>query len=330
MVNDNLGSSRNTVTIFHQNICGLRRKTDELISTISPNFPHVLCFSEHHLKTFDLNHIDISGYKLGAAYSRQDLKGGGACIFVQNNLECTNIGLDKYCKEQDIEICVIKLTSILYNNNIIIMAVYRAPSGNFNLFLKRLDDILKLFYKVGSKIILCGDINVDYLIEDVKKRQLNELLLTYNLTPIVHFPTRTLGSSSTATDNIFLDTNTFFNYTVSPLYNGLADHDAQLLTINNLNLQLYSHCTHTTRSLNIYSIKDFKITLSYESWDGVFSHNESTNVDTLFNSFLNNYLRLFCTSFPSCKISVKSKNNSWITPDIRTSCKHKRFFLSSY
>jgi exonuclease III len=53
------------------------------------------------------------------------------------------------------------------------MAVYRAPSGNFNLFLKRLDDIHKSFYRVDSKLILCGDINVDYLTEDEKKRQLD-------------------------------------------------------------------------------------------------------------------------------------------------------------
>jgi len=99
MVDDNQGSTNNTVTILHQNICGLRRKTDELISSISPNFPQVLCFSEHHLKTFELNQININGYKLGAAHSRQILKGSGVCIFVQNTLEFTNIGLDKYCKE---------------------------------------------------------------------------------------------------------------------------------------------------------------------------------------------------------------------------------------
>jgi hypothetical protein len=115
MVDDNQGSTNNTVTILHQNICGLRRKTDELISSISPNFPQVLCFSEHHLKTFELDKISINGYKLGAAHSRQVLKGGGVCIFVQNTLECTNIDLDKYCKEQDTEICMLKLTSIFHN-----------------------------------------------------------------------------------------------------------------------------------------------------------------------------------------------------------------------
>ena len=62
-------------------------------------------------------------------------------------------------------------------------------------------------------------------------RQLDAMLLTYNLASIAHFPTRSQGSSSTAIDNIFIDTNQFLNYTVFPL----ADHDAQLLKINDLN-----------------------------------------------------------------------------------------------
>ena len=80
MVDDDQWSTDNTITILHQNICSLKRKTNELISSMSPNFPHVLCFSEHHLKDFQLNQISIDGYKLGAAHSRQVLKGGGVCI----------------------------------------------------------------------------------------------------------------------------------------------------------------------------------------------------------------------------------------------------------
>jgi len=52
---------------------------------------------------------------------------------------------------------MLKLTSI--SHNILIMAVYRAPTDNFNLFLKRLDEILKSLYRADSKFILCGDIN---------------------------------------------------------------------------------------------------------------------------------------------------------------------------
>jgi hypothetical protein len=62
------------------------------------------------------------------------------------------------------------------------------------------------------------------------------VLLIYNLSATVHLPTRSQGYSSTATDNIFIDTYKFINYTASPLRNGLSDHDAQLLIINDVNL----------------------------------------------------------------------------------------------
>jgi exonuclease III len=130
-------------------------------------------------------------------YCRQ----GGVCIFVQRNLEYTNIDLDKYCNDQDIEVCVLKLKST--SLNACIMTVYRAPTGNFNLFLNRLDDTMKTLYKVDLKLIICGDINIDYLTDSDKKRQLDAVLLTYNLSAIVHFPTRSQGYSSTAIDYIY-------------------------------------------------------------------------------------------------------------------------------
>ena len=49
------------------------------------------------------------------------------------------------------------------------MAVYRAPTEHFNPFLNRLDDILKTLYKVDTKLIICGDINLDYLTDRQKK-----------------------------------------------------------------------------------------------------------------------------------------------------------------
>jgi len=53
-----------------------------------------------------------------------------------------------------------------------IMAVYRAPTGNFNLFLKRLYDIIKTLYKVDLQLIICGDANTDYLTNNDKKGKL--------------------------------------------------------------------------------------------------------------------------------------------------------------
>ena len=64
------------------------------------------------------------------------------------------------------------------------------------------------------------------------------MLLTYNLSAIVYFPTRSQSYSITAIDNIFIDTYKFINFTVSPLNNGLSDHDVQLLKINDADHQV--------------------------------------------------------------------------------------------
>jgi hypothetical protein len=54
------------------------------------------------------------------------------------------------------------------------------------------------------------------------------------LSHIVNFATRTQNESSTAIDNIFVDKSRLWSSSASPLINGLSDHDAQLLTINNI------------------------------------------------------------------------------------------------
>jgi hypothetical protein len=45
---------------------------------------------------------------------------------------------------------------------------------------------------------------------------------------------------------------------------------------------------------------------------------------SLFNIFLNNYLRIVYTSFPFRKIIERGKNRQWIIMGIKTSCKRKR------
>jgi hypothetical protein len=87
--------------------------------------------------------------------------------------------LDKYCKGQDIEGCVLKLKSAFLN--VCIMAVYKAPTGNLSLFLNGLDDIIKTLYKGDLKLIIYGDINIDYLTDNDKKRQIDAVFLTYSL-----------------------------------------------------------------------------------------------------------------------------------------------------
>jgi len=85
------------------------------------------------------------------------------------------------------------------------------------------------------------------------------------ITAIVNFPTRLQGMSSTMIDNIFLDTSKTLKHTVLPFFNGLSDHDTQLLILKDLNLQVQDYHIYTTRDINDYSINEFKTNLSNET-----------------------------------------------------------------
>jgi hypothetical protein len=103
--------------------------------------------------------------------------------------------------------------------------------------------------------------------------------------------------------------------------NGLSDHDAQILTLNDL--KIHKPTTHhfTRRVINVSTIFEFHLNLSYESWDSVFNGDD---VDTIFNNFRNTYLWIFYHTFPLKKCQNKDNNKPWITSGIIISSQHKR------
>jgi hypothetical protein len=110
-----------------------------------------------------------------------------------------------------------------------ILTIYRSPKGDFTNFLKRLDLILQKIYNNKCNIIICGDVNVNYLIDNNGRSQLDAVLHSYNLAGIFKFPTRFALNSHTAIDSVFIDTSTTGTYKLYPFINGLSGHDAQLL-----------------------------------------------------------------------------------------------------
>jgi hypothetical protein len=47
--------------------------------------------------------------------------------------------------------------------NIIIIAIYRSPTGDFNYIWEKLDATLNQLYNIRIDFVICGDINVNYL-----------------------------------------------------------------------------------------------------------------------------------------------------------------------
>jgi hypothetical protein len=137
----NSPTNHHSLKIFNQNICGLRHETNELLCSLYPDLPHIICLTEHHLNSTELNSIVIDNYKLGAKYCRKTTRNGGMCIFLLNCLNFVTLNIEADCSDFDIELCSIKIQSdLLY---IYTLSVYRAPSGNFTNFIHKMDKMLR-------------------------------------------------------------------------------------------------------------------------------------------------------------------------------------------
>jgi hypothetical protein len=101
--------------------------------------------------------------------------------------------------------------------------------------------------------------------ENDKKKQFINLFLLYNLTSIISFPVRVQNTSATAIDNIFNDISQFLSYTVTPIFNYLSDHDAQLLKISTDYSHMPTQKSKTVRNINMYMISDFNNKLTNKS-----------------------------------------------------------------
>ena len=154
-----------SLKIFHQNIKGLCNKPNELYCHLHHDLPHILCLSEYHLSESELQLSHLTYYSLGAGYCRKKFLQGGVSIFVYRNLKQYNtINIDEYNTDKDTEACAFQLDSTF--NKLCILAIYRSPRGDFTNFLKRLDLILQKLYNNKYKIVICGDVNVNYLIDN--------------------------------------------------------------------------------------------------------------------------------------------------------------------
>ena len=160
--------TENSFTIFHQNICGLSNKQEELLHSLTEHPAQIICLTEHHLHDEELEGMSLNQYTLGAKFCRKTHKCGGVCLFIKDNLHFANINMDKYSKEMDIEICTIKIHTP--SCAIIVVTVYRSPTGDVTYFLNTLETATDQLYNNTTNIILCGDFNINYLSDNKKKQ----------------------------------------------------------------------------------------------------------------------------------------------------------------
>ena len=134
---------------------------------------------------------------------------------------------------------------------------------------------------------------------------MESLLASFHLFSTVKFPTRISNNSRTLIDNIYINTNGY-NFSVSPLINGLSDHDAQLINLTHIPSTTPKRLFSLSRRIDSDSIFKFTDLLSYKNWEDVF-------MDKMLIYFLITFLtptsKFFMPAFqPERKMNTRFEN----------------------
>lgn len=282
-----------------------------------------VCVSEHWLKPDEHKIITPDAYSLAAFSARMNDAHGGTLILVRNNLSFSEIKFDDLKSiDTHFEFCVSKLEKC------IVVALYRTPTGDYEIFFENLIHLLEKIQKFKTTAIVCADFNINVLMDSQKRNQLLNIFNMYGYGHTIQTPTRVTQRSEKAIDNIFINLLSTDTYEVVNKNYGISDHNCQIIkfsrdytTVQNNNItQEKKRCFGTKAKQKFSNI------LQGINWQCMTSE---TDVNLKVEKFYNIVNTAMDVAFPYKTITkcVNGVHNEWITVGIRNSCKNKRALL---
>ncbi len=193
----------NQISILSSNVRGIINNWDA-IKNVNWRDYDFLAFNEiWAIKDFES--LQIDEYEIKSVKTRFNRRGGGVIIFGKKELRCEIITTPFI--EGTFESIGIKV------DKLVIINVYRPPSGNVNTFLDELANLLESFS--SNKIVLTGDFNINFL---VNSNAIHNLCRQFGLQARINKVTRL--ASGTCLDNFLTNLNGI--YSVSNIC--IADH----------------------------------------------------------------------------------------------------------
>ena len=165
--------------LMHFNVQNLPNKIHQLQVLLSQYKPKLLCVCEHWMNDDQIQSTHLPNYKLVTSFCRKQKIHGGVAIYSQeDNWDTVKpILCDGLIRELYFE-CV-GVCFRLNNKKIALVVIYSTSSlrsvADFNCFLKYFNDLLDYLYKQYQFVIVCGDLNVDYLKNTPYRSQLQDL-----------------------------------------------------------------------------------------------------------------------------------------------------------
>ena len=287
------------LAVLHQNIQSINNKLLDIDPVLKSRVKNidVLCFTKRWIKEDYLNLMQIEQYKLVSHFSRKKYNHGGSCIYVKKSICTKEVScLQGISVEKDFEM---SMTEVVDYGHIIV-CIYRSPDSNLRIFLKYLKSVLQKIQLRSNKLLLCGDWNLNLLLDNIRLQELQNLLESYDMINMVPDLTRITPYTESLIDVIVTNKeNPELRASVVDL--GLSDHLSQIVRMNtgkrNKKIQIVDR-----RQFTKNRVKELKNLLSQESWNEVINYSD---VNLSLRAFLDNFLYCFDVAFPYKRVKLR-------------------------
>lgn len=301
---------------MNQNVRSLGNSINELEYLLNENKNCKVVTVIEHWKSYEqIKSYKVNNFKLVASYCRCAGTHGGVAVYVFETMwfkirEDINELAETYIFE-----CA--AVEIKYRNRkCVIVALYRTPDTQVQLFLNKLNNLLCMLTEKNDNFIIAGDFNIDLKTNNQKKQNFTSLLESYNVSITINEFTRITRNSETCLDNFL--TNINLPYQAKVIETNISDHTAQVLIIKT---RKEKNDYKQIRFFNDHNIQIFLNNISDEEWTDIKECNLQ-DVNQQFNVFINRFLYYFEDAFPIKKVTVSSgKSFIPVSPSISSSRK---------
>lgn len=301
------------ITLLNFNLQSLANKIDSVRQLLESRHVDIACFTEHWLTADIISKINLGNYEVASSYCRQSSRHGGTAIVLRKDLPFKELlEVKSNSVEKQIELAGVRLTKY----KILILSLYRPPSGDVSQCLDVLTKVLELCQALypTDRLFVSGDFNIDFGKNSKDRQKTIEVLKMFNLDVVFSEPSRVTNISSSCIDNIFsnISIGSGGRFTFQPY---LSDHMAQIVRFSVCNLEPETRKYKFIREFNATKTHHFLECIGVEDWTKTYS--DSAIVQ--FTEFHDRLLDIFRSCFPEKKVIVNKKKKKYsVSQEITT------------
>lgn len=313
--------------VVHLNAQSVRNKQLELEVFINDELDgvDVFCITEHFLAECEIDYFTLENFKLISHFSRQKSR-GGSLIMCRNGVQSSSI-----LEVADIsEANVCEIAAVLVESQRIqVVAVYRPPGANFDLFMELMTRVLEICSSTGYDTVISGDFNVLFNSREENFLVLRDLMQSFGFEFTIFDPTR----NERCIDNIFINFSRWRNSLSCVSDPGLSDHGAVVISVDKVptvvELREYKLIQPITESGKVV----FYNLVSGADWE--FINSDRVGINEKFETFMSILSNALNVAFPLKNVCasggiVGNDYLNWFSSDLKRQRETLRFLHDLY